>query len=803
MKKNNRAAYFIRIKREEAGGLSIFLAIVMLAVTILAGLLVDIARVSAAKNQTARALDIAAISVLAGYETDLKNEYGLFAVHMPAPDTAVFNDYIKKNLGIDADGGLFLEGLLESRQDRPARLYDYRIEHSDMRVSMPIAKADVVERQILEYMKYRAPAALATGVLDMVKQAAAASKMADATRIKVAIDRNLAKIGKEQENLRDYLHGDLNTTGTGDGYVSNFNKNSDRNNQANNIAKLYAEFAAFTKSHYDAMLSRSKSNSPDADADKSELNLIKEAKRELETAFDELAVRQTKAFLDSNSKAIGSVDKIAAISEETRQLYDSLDECMDKFEPGDLEIPFAVPLLDDVERGKNSLIDQQSAREKIESLNGNIDVIAPAVNGMNELRRDMFSYSPPASPLNNSDIMKKLTPDLSSYNYGITYDYEKAMPSNGYSDPKEFVDDRVSELLGGNDKNKDKKLSDIGINAADLPSRSQKPWWEQFFTAFEPVEFIETNKQDSQYEVLPPSDGLGYDQPTSSYKGVSEGGGIGFGESAAGDDFATRSLDDVSEVGQVLSVGFDSLRNTFYTGEYALSMFNNSAGDKYRWAGSMPPAKMAFFDAEVEYILHGNEKQSSNLFWTKVQLLAMRVAMNFIHVHSDSRKLEYARNLAFALTSWFSAGALAPLAADLIIAAWSIKEAVVDVDDLLDGKRVPFIKLAGDWKTNIGVSSADQPKTNESLKWSYIDYLRLFLLLLPRQTKLSRICDLIEINTKYAGRGLKVKDLYCEVKGELTVSVNYLFMTSAFMPGFMRTPEKRHILTAAAAKDLF
>ena len=51
--------------KEEAGGISIFLSIAMLAVTILTGLLVDIARIGAAQNQADRALDIGAISVLA------------------------------------------------------------------------------------------------------------------------------------------------------------------------------------------------------------------------------------------------------------------------------------------------------------------------------------------------------------------------------------------------------------------------------------------------------------------------------------------------------------------------------------------------------------------------------------------------------------------------------------------------------------------------------------------------------------------------------------------------------------------
>ena len=306
------------------------------------------------------------------------------------------------------------------------------------------------------------------------------------------------------------------------------------------------------------------------------------------------------------------------------------------------------------------------------------------------------------------------------------------------------------------------------INVSGLPSRTLSFWWDELIA-----------------------------------KLASEDGSIGYDPHNINNDFTPQALDHVSDIGKAVASGAESMRNALYVGEYALSMFNNAARNRYRWAWVARPAKTAFFDAEVEYILHGKDKQSGNMFWTKAQLLITRYAMNYIHVHSDARKLNFARNVAITVTSWWSAGSLVPLTTDMILAAWSIKEALSDVEDLLDGKKVAFIKLAGDWKTNIGVSAENQPKTAEAMKWSYIDYLRVYLLMVPRRTKLARICDLIEINTNYAGRELKVKDLYCEVNGELTMSVNYLFMTQAFMPGWLKTPDNRHVLSASSKRDLF
>ena len=763
----------------EMGGLSIFLAIVLVAVVISTGLLVDIARVGASKNQAARALDVAAVSVLAGYETDLKNEYGLYALHMPVPDPSALIKYIGKNLSI-YDGEFSFIDAIENFVDPPARLYSYRIENASLMPGMPLSDLDVIERQILEYMKYRAPAALATGVADMIAQSKTAAKMADATKVKVEINRKLAQIGDEQQKLRDYLYGDIKTTGTKDKYILNFNKSDARQKAAESIEGLYADFADAVKNHYDSSQSRGKSGTQNAEFDKNEKDLIQDARKELQKAFNILIEDETKAFLDSNRKAVTCVETIASVSGELETLYEKLDECMAQFDDSDTEKQFSETIANDAERGKESLIDAQSAREKIDALNGNLETITLAANALTQLSRDMFGYSPPDPPLNGSDVYGKLFPDVSSYDYEISYDYARANPVSGAVGQVEFAGDRISELLDKGDADKDKKLSDIGVDASKLPSGGLPKWWEVLFS------------YESDYSKYIRLYGAAANNKNADYNSLS----ANFGNT-------DMSLDGVANFKNIFTDAADYMRNMFYTGEYALAMFNNSVKDNYRWAGLAKPAKTAFFDAEAEYLLHGKDKQSDNIFWTKTQLLILRFTMNFIHANSDPEKLDLATKTATLLTSWWSAGSLVPAIAEVILAAWSAKEAIADAEDLLDGQRVPFIKLAGDWKTNVGVSSDGKPKTADSLKWSYIDYLRLLLLTTPRETKLARIGDLIEINTKYAGRELKVKDLYCEIRSELTVSVNYLFMTAAFMPRYMKTEENRHILNAASVKDLF
>ncbi|MDR3120589.1 MAG: DUF5702 domain-containing protein [Clostridiales bacterium] len=780
--------------REESGGISIFLAIVTLAVVILTGLLVDIARVSAAKNQTARALDLATLSVLAGYETDLKTEYGLYAVHMPIPDSGALGSYVNKNLGIpdgpsngeivgdmfgdmvgetvggelgDAVGetiGDQVGNLFDARPPHEIELYQYRVEQLVMEPQMPLADIEALERQILEYMKFRAPAALATGVAALLSQARTAGKMADSTKIKLAIDRKLGEIGKLQQDLRDYLYGDIGTTRVRDRFVKNFNKNGVRRTLADKVLELYQDYTDAAKEHYEMELRRRSSRTSDPEASRAELALVNEAKSALREAWDALSGEETEAFLSANRSAVDCIQKIVQKSGEVRQLYDQFDASLANFEPDEAADPVVGALTDDVESGKSALMDADSAAGQIDILNGNITALSRAAEGMSALRSSVLNYVPPGGALSPDTLMQKMLPDLSSYRSDIPYNYQRAASSGGVPDPREFVNDRIRELLKTDTEN-EKRLSDIGIELSQLPSRTAG--------------------------AAPPA---------------GEPGGTDFDLYDTESLAAENSLDNMRSIGEVVGEaaadGVESIRNGLYVGEYVLSTFANAAKDPYRWGGVAASAKAKFFDAEVEYILHGNELQSRNIFWSKFQLILVRFALNIIHIISDSEKTELATTIATALTAW-SAGILVPVVADLIIAAWSLKESVEDVQELFEGKRVAFLKQKGDWKTSIGISAGETQKTKEELCWSYSDYLRIFLLIEPRAQKLGRINDLIEINTQHAGRALKSAQLFCRLRSRLDVSVNYVFLTAAFMPPRFRTTDRRHILSAALARDLF
>ena len=72
---------FKRGKRK--GAITIFLTIILIPTMLFSAVLIDGTRVQSAKAMTQEATDLAAISALADYDQELKDEFGMFAIKDP------------------------------------------------------------------------------------------------------------------------------------------------------------------------------------------------------------------------------------------------------------------------------------------------------------------------------------------------------------------------------------------------------------------------------------------------------------------------------------------------------------------------------------------------------------------------------------------------------------------------------------------------------------------------------------------------------------------------------------------------
>ena len=228
-------------------------------------------------------------------------------------------------------------------------------------------------------------------------------------------------------------------------------------------------------------------------------------------------------------------------------------------------------------------------------------------------------------------------------------------------------------------------------------------------------------------------------------------------------DVSNDSTDDVeyklnSFKGMINGIK-DTLEEELYLNEYILLKFSNHISKS-------KILEQSFFKDEVEYILFGSNKQNSNIIFTKSSLMFMRFALNTIHVYSDGEKQTKANLIATTIAGWWTFGAGIPVISNLVLCAWAVAEAGLDVRALANGNDLAIYKLKGDWVLDIGLNKVVN-KTPDVLKINYEDYLRLFLLSQNKKEKLLRILDLIYINSP--GR-FDLYNSFCKIKIEVTIS---------------------------------
>lgn len=174
-----------KTKKRIQGSISVLLVIILLPMMTLSVLIVDMSRVNMAKQMMSSAGDLTMNTALANYDTILKDVYGLFAMSqaegMDNEQLGIeLNKYFAKTL---SSYGVVSE---EEADDYVAALIgDFRdilnngsvdtsnfLEFSNINLTATkvegssLANASVLRKQIVEYMKYRAPMGLGLSFLD-------------------------------------------------------------------------------------------------------------------------------------------------------------------------------------------------------------------------------------------------------------------------------------------------------------------------------------------------------------------------------------------------------------------------------------------------------------------------------------------------------------------------------------------------------------------------------------------------------------------------------------------------------------
>ncbi len=165
-----------------------------------------------------------------------------------------------------------------------------------------------------------------------------------------------------------------------------------------------------------------------------------------------------------------------------------------------------------------------------------------------------------------------------------------------------------------------------------------------------------------------------------------------------------------------------------------------------------------FFSYEIEYIIAGEMSDDKNLQSVKNTLITFRIAANSVYILSDPQKIALATAMA---TATVGPGPQLVAAKYAILIGWATTEAITDVNTLLSGGKVPIFKSPTTWGTGIACQSG----------LTYEAYLKAMLIAVPKDVKLYRLLDLIQLNLILTyDKDFLVKDYYTGI--EFTTLVN-------------------------------
>lgn len=161
---------------------------------------------------------------------------------------------------------------------------------------------------------------------------------------------------------------------------------------------------------------------------------------------------------------------------------------------------------------------------------------------------------------------------------------------------------------------------------------------------------------------------------------------------------------------------------------------------------------------ELEYLIAGKAEDRDNLFSIAMQICVLRTALHFISLYTDGACKSAAEQAALAACGVIGLPALTSVIAFVLLFVWAAEEAIIDVAALLQGKKLalypgrntgsltfPEIFL---FSQKLVLGKAKEKKEAGGLGFGYREYLQVYLLLLPKETKCYRALDLIQENLR-------------------------------------------------------
>ena len=218
------------------GQIVVFLSIIFIGVLFFSGILVDGARIISGKMNVTRAVEDACVSSLALYNSQLKNDYGIFALSVNNREELkeTVEAYLNKNLNTAER---------KEKQEYLIDLYDFKIEKLSVTPIFNLTNNSIVKEQILEHMKYRAPKELGENILKKFNMIKDVGEIALLYEKKTEIEKELDEVDSIQRKLKRNISGTLGDGAFEADYIEKFNLDGVRDKLIDTYTELIADLS--------------------------------------------------------------------------------------------------------------------------------------------------------------------------------------------------------------------------------------------------------------------------------------------------------------------------------------------------------------------------------------------------------------------------------------------------------------------------------------------------------------------------------------------------------------------------------
>lgn len=235
----------------------------------------------------------------------------------------------------------------------------------------------------------------------------------------------------------------------------------------------------------------------------------------------------------------------------------------------------------------------------------------------------------------------------------------------------------------------------------------------------------------------------------------------------------SATFQDIAQLNSVLedAVGEDTVNTLLLHasyGDYVVTHFGNV----------VHPKENTVMSCEVEYILKGKDNDYENVEAVVTDLTWKRMVGNYAYLLTDGDKKGQVLVLATTICALTGTEPLIEIAKYLLLGCWAYGESLYEMQLIMSGEQIPFVKTSANWYTDLeslGASGVAQ-ETNSGM--TYEDYL---LLELTSKTSSSlnkgyaRMLDVIQLNLQQDYPNFRIADCVGAMTIQGKITMNPLF----------------------------